>query len=114
MKNVLLIGVGRFGVRIAEKLVEMKHEVLAVDIHENLINEVAPLVTEAQIGDCTDKKFLSTFGVNCILNYFRKQARNFSFTRTCGFLYFKTLPSTYIVGFKFLTFANFKFSVFEG
>ena len=64
MKSVLLLGVGRFGQRIAERLIEMKHEVLAVDIHENLINDVASLVTEAQIGDCTDKKFLATLGVN--------------------------------------------------
>lgn len=63
MKNVLLLGVGRFGQRIAEKLVEMRHEVLAVDIHENLINDIAPLVTDAQIGDCTDKKFLMSLGV---------------------------------------------------
>ena len=64
MKSVLLLGVGRFGQRIAEKLVEMKHEVLAIDLHENLINDIAPLVTDAQIGDCTDKKFLMSLGVS--------------------------------------------------
>lgn len=64
MKSVLLLGVGRFGQRIAERLVEMKHEVMAVDFHENLINDIAPLVTDAQIGDCTDKKFLSSLGVS--------------------------------------------------
>ena len=63
MKNVLRVGVGRFGQRIAEKLIEMKHEVLAVDVHEDLISDIAPLVTDAQIGDCTDKKFLMTIGV---------------------------------------------------
>lgn len=64
MKSVLLIGVGRFGQRIAEKVVEMKHEVLAVDKYENLIDDILPLVTDAQIGDCTDKRFLSTLGID--------------------------------------------------
>lgn len=64
MKSVLLIGVGHFGQKIAEKLVEMKHEVLAVDLSEELINDILPIVTDAQIGDSTDKKFLSTLGVD--------------------------------------------------
>ncbi len=64
MKSVLLIGVGHFGQKIAEKLVEMKHEVLAVDSSEELINDILPVVTDAQIGDSTDKKFLSTLGVD--------------------------------------------------
>ncbi len=63
MKSVLLIGVGRFGRNIAEKLVEMKHEVLVIDFHENLINDILPIVTDAQIGDCTDVEFLSSIGV---------------------------------------------------
>lgn len=64
MKSVLLIGVGHFGQKIAEKLIEMKHEVLAVDSSEELINDILPVVTDAQIGDCTDRKFLSTLGVD--------------------------------------------------
>lgn len=64
MKSVLLIGAGHFAIKIAEKLVEMKHEVLVVDFHEDLINDILPIVTDAQIGDCTDKKFLSTLGVD--------------------------------------------------
>jgi len=63
MKSVLLIGLGRFGMNIAEKLNEMKHEVLAVDIDENLVNDALPIVTNAQIGDSTDVDYLSTLGV---------------------------------------------------
>ncbi|MBO4467791.1 MAG: TrkA family potassium uptake protein [Clostridia bacterium] len=64
MKSVLLVGVGRFGQRIADRLIEMKHEVLAVDVNEENINDIMPVVTDAQIGDCTDKKFLTSIGVD--------------------------------------------------
>ncbi len=63
MKSVLLIGVGGFGKNLAEKLSEMKHEVMAIDEDENLINDVLPLVTTAQIGDSTDIDVLSNIGV---------------------------------------------------
>jgi len=64
VKSILLIGLGRFGMNIAEKLNEMKHEVMAVDIDENLVNDVLPLVTNAQIGNSTDVDYLSTLGVD--------------------------------------------------
>ncbi len=64
MKSILLVGAGRFGRNIAEKLVEMKHEVLVVDVYEDLINDILPIVTDAQIGDCTDVDFLSGLGID--------------------------------------------------
>ena len=64
MKSVLLIGLGRFGRHIAEKLNEMNHEVMAVDRNEQRVNEVLPLVTDAQIGDAANKDFLGTLGVD--------------------------------------------------
>ena len=63
MKTVLLIGLGRFGKHIATKLVDLGHEVMAVDINEQRVNEVLPIVTNAQIGDSTDMDFLSSLGV---------------------------------------------------
>lgn len=63
MKSVLLIGLGRFGRHIAEKLNEMKHEVMAVDIKDDRVSAVLPYVTKAMIGDCTKKDFLSSLGV---------------------------------------------------
>ena len=49
MKSILLIGLGRFGRHMAQKFNEMNHDVLAVDINEDRVNEVLPLVTNAQI-----------------------------------------------------------------
>ncbi len=63
MKSVLLIGLGRFGSNIAEKLYELKHEVMAIDQHEERINKNLPFVTRAQIGDSTDIELLKSLGV---------------------------------------------------
>ena len=64
MKSVLLIGLGRFGRSVAEKLNELHHQVLAVDRNESRVNEILPLVTDAQIGDATSENFLRTLGVD--------------------------------------------------
>jgi len=64
MKSVLLIGLGRFGRGVAEKLSELHHHVLAVDRNEDRVNEILPLVTDAQIGDAASENFLRSLGVN--------------------------------------------------
>jgi trk system potassium uptake protein TrkA len=64
MKSVLLIGLGRFGRGVAEKLYELHHQVLAVDKSEERVNEILPLVTDAQIGDATSETFLRSLGVD--------------------------------------------------
>ena len=63
MKNILLIGVGRFGRHIAMQLSQLGHQVMAVDINEERINDVLPFVTNAQIGDSTNEEFLRTLGI---------------------------------------------------
>lgn len=63
MKSILLIGLGRFGNHIAEKLGELGHEVMAVDNDEKRVNEILPYVTGAQIGDSTNEEFLKSLGV---------------------------------------------------
>ena len=55
MKNILLIGLGRFGKHIAMQLNQMGHEIMAVDINEERVNKVLPFVTNAQIGDSPTK-----------------------------------------------------------
>ena len=63
MKSVLLIGLGRFGRHIATKLIELDHQVMAIDKCEERVNAVLPYVTNAQIGDSTSEEFLSELGV---------------------------------------------------
>ena len=62
-KSVLLIGLGRFGKHIAEKLNELGHDVMAVDRDESRVNKIMPLVTNGQIGDSSSEEFLSTLGI---------------------------------------------------
>ena len=50
MKNILLIGLGRFGRHIALQLNKLGHEVMAVDINEERVNE------SLTIAQCTDRR----------------------------------------------------------
>lgn len=63
MKNILLIGLGRFGRHLAVELNELGHEVMAVDDDEDRVNEILPYVTNAQIGDSTNASFLKSLGI---------------------------------------------------
>lgn len=63
MKSVLLVGLGRFGRRVAEKLYEMNHQVMAIDWKEERVDAILPFVTNAQIGDSTNPDFLMALGI---------------------------------------------------
>jgi trk system potassium uptake protein TrkA len=63
MRSVLLIGLGRFGRHMAQKLQERDNEILAVDKDEQRVNDALPYVTNAQIGDATNEAFVASLGV---------------------------------------------------
>ncbi|MDO5107768.1 MAG: TrkA family potassium uptake protein [Coriobacteriaceae bacterium] len=63
MKSILLIGLGRFGYNVADKLNELGHEIMAVDRNEERVENILPIVTNAQIGDSSNPDFLRTLGV---------------------------------------------------
>lgn len=63
MKSILLIGLGRFGRHIAQKLNDLNHQVMAIDYNEERVNAVLDFVTNAQIGDSTSEEFLSSLGI---------------------------------------------------
>ena len=63
MDSALIIGVGQFGSHIAQRMSELRCEVMAVDIREERINEILPYVTNAQIGDSTNREFMKSLGV---------------------------------------------------
>ena len=68
MKSILLIGLGRFGKHIAMHLNHLGHQVMAVDTSEERVEDVLPIVTNAQIGDSTNADFLESLGVRRIDN----------------------------------------------
>ena len=63
MKNVLVIGAGRFGRYTCEKLHAMGHQVMLVDKDEERINKALEYVTSAEIGDSTDSDFMRSLGI---------------------------------------------------
>ena len=63
MKSILLVGLGRFGRHIAEKLNALNHQVMAVDRREGRVDAILPFVTNAQIGDGTNPDFLTSLGM---------------------------------------------------
>ena len=63
MKNILLIGAGRFGRHIAVQLSQLGHQVMTVDLNEERINDVLPFTTNAQIGDSTNPELLRSLGI---------------------------------------------------
>ena len=58
MKNVLIIGLGRFGRHIAMQLNQLGHEVMAVDWKEERVDKELSFVTNAQIGDSTNVEYI--------------------------------------------------------
>lgn len=63
MKNILLIGAGRFGRHIAVQLSQLGHQIMTVDLNEERINDVLPFTTNAQIGNSTNPEFLRSLGI---------------------------------------------------
>jgi trk system potassium uptake protein TrkA len=62
--QVAVLGLGRFGTQLALSLAEEKHEVLAVDLNENQVQQIANSVTKAAIADMTDEQALRDLGID--------------------------------------------------
>ena len=62
-KQFLVLGLGRFGISVARTLCELGQEVLAVDTNEDLVEAIAPHVTQAMQMDATDEEALSSLDV---------------------------------------------------
>ena len=63
MKSYVVIGLGRFGSTLARQLCKLGAEVLAMDVHNDLVQQVADDVTHAVVGDAQDKDVLRALGV---------------------------------------------------
>lgn len=62
MKSYLVIGLGRFGAQVARELCRQGCEVLAMDVSNELVSQVANDVTHAVVGDGQDKEVLRALG----------------------------------------------------
>ena len=63
MAQVAVIGLGKFGFHVAKSLHEAGHEVLAIDIHQDNVNEIADYTTKAVVLDARDKDRLEALGI---------------------------------------------------
>ena len=95
MKNILLIGLGRFGRHIAMELSELGHEIMAVDVNEGRVDKVLPYVTNAQIGDSTKEWIGKTVGE---LDIRRKYDINILAIKNNGELSMAISPDTFFTG----------------
>ena len=64
MKSVLIVGAGRFGRHMAQKLNQLGHQVMIVDGDEERVRVALPYATRGLIGDTTSPEFMKTLGVN--------------------------------------------------
>lgn len=62
MKRFVVVGLGSFGSAAAEALAELGHDVAALDLDEERVEEIAPEVTQAAVGDGTDRGVLERLG----------------------------------------------------
>ena len=63
MKSYVVIGLGRFGTKVATELCSLGCEVLAMDIRADLVQQISNEVTQAVVADCQDKGVLKALGV---------------------------------------------------
>jgi trk system potassium uptake protein TrkA len=61
-KQVVVVGLGRFGMAVAKTLAEIGHEVLAIDTNHKHVQEISDAVTHAVQGDGADAETLSDLG----------------------------------------------------
>ena len=63
MAQVAVIGLGKFGFHVAKLLHEDGHEVLAIDIDANNVNQIADFTSRAVVLDARDKERLEALGI---------------------------------------------------
>ena len=62
MKSYMVIGLGLFGEALARELCGLGAEVLAMDVRQELVQQIANDVTHAVVGDGQDKDVLKALG----------------------------------------------------
>ena len=94
MKNILVIGIGRFGYHLIDQLNKAGDQILAVDSSEERIEPVLGMVTSSLIGDATNETFVKSLGVEnfdvcfvAIGDDFQASLETTSLLKECGAKY---------------------------
>ena len=64
MKSILVIGLGRFGRHLAQKMLDLGNDVMIVDKDVAIVERYSMAFTDAQIADCTNEHVLRALGVH--------------------------------------------------
>ncbi|ADL11933.1 potassium channel family protein [Acetohalobium arabaticum] len=64
MKEIIIIGVGRFGLSVAKELFKKGYEILAVDKDETRVQKVANYATYAVQADFTNEDIMERFEID--------------------------------------------------
>jgi trk system potassium uptake protein TrkA len=59
MKQFIVIGLGTFGFNLAVELAKQGHQVLAMDLDKEIVDDIKDLVTDAVVADAMDASILS-------------------------------------------------------
>ncbi|TAA73526.1 potassium channel family protein [Planococcus salinarum] len=62
-KQIVVIGLGRFGSSVCRELYQLGHEVLALDMDPEKVEDVTEFASQATVADATDKSQLKALGV---------------------------------------------------
>ncbi len=63
-KSFAIIGLGRFGLAMAKTLINLKSEVIAMDIDEDRVKKASKFIPHCVICDATKKENLEDLGIN--------------------------------------------------
>lgn len=62
-KQVVVVGLGRFGSSVCMELYKLGHEVMALDMDPDKVEDIAEYASQASVADATDKTQLKALGV---------------------------------------------------
>lgn len=63
MKSALIIGMGKFGHHLCKDMIALGNDVMIIDQQEERVSDLISLVTNVQIGDCTNPQVIKNLGV---------------------------------------------------
>lgn len=62
-KQIVVVGLGRFGSSVCRELYKLGHEVMALDMNPEKVENIADHASQASVADATDKSQLKALGV---------------------------------------------------
>lgn len=62
-RSFAVIGLGSFGFSVAKRLYELNHDVIAIDLNKEMVQNIKDFSTQAIVADASDKDALASIGL---------------------------------------------------